>query len=988
MKLKNLKIETLLKVGFFTILALIVALGCLSWIQANKLEQQTIELYEHPFTVKNALGKLKSDVLEMQLTFNELHSTKNKENSSVIHQKLEVLKANAFKQFEVIYSRYRGKHSDVDNVYDHFVKWNTICDETLILFREGKTDEAKSQFESEGLGSKSVALFFSDIQIIEDYAQNYSNRLFQESSKVKEHLNIQLIYWVSAIFFAILMLFIGILRSIHKPLVELNSALTLFTNGDLDARSKLTSNNEFGILSNSFNKLADTVQNVRELNEKAIKLDQLMLSEEESHRFCHKLLSALLQDTWSQMGAVYFLNEDETIFEYFECIGMIGAACKSFSATKYEGEFGQALVTREMQHITKIPVDSIFTFATVTGIFKPREIITIPVLTGNKVVAVITLVNIKTFSKSSLKLLHLIQGTLNARMGGILANRKILAFSQKLEYQNLELESQKNELSAQTNELVEQNIELEMQKKQLDESNKLKTAFLSNMSHELRTPLNSVIALSGVLNRRLSGIIPDEEYSYLEVIERNGKNLLLLINDILDLSRIEAGKEDITISTFNVQHLIGDIVEMIDPQAKQKDIILRHLPNKDLPEIKCDYDKLRHILQNIVGNAVKFTEVGFVEITTTQVGKDYCILVTDTGIGIPKDSVTAIFEEFRQADGSNSRKYGGTGLGLAIAKKYAEILGGRIDVKSTYGEGSQFKLFLPMIFDSKLVDADYEMDVFLSNKSIIGKTIEEMNKSDKTILIVEDTDAVVIQMKDILESQGYNLMVANNGSDALELISKKIPDGMILDLMMPGVDGFDVLKQIREEKKTENIPVIILTAKYVTKKELSFLTSNNIHQLIQKGDINKDQLLKAVSSMVCVENEGKNQLKERSVRTLGKPVVLVVEDNSDNMLTIKALLAGKCEVIEAEDGKIGIEKTYKFHPDLILMDIALPGINGIEALNELRKDTELNNTPIIAVSASAMKGDREKLMSYGFDGYISKPIDDKEFFKMIEEWIG
>jgi len=988
MKLKNLKIETLLKVGFFTILVLILALGGLSWIQADKLEQQTIELYEHPFTVANSLGKLKSDVLDMQLKINELNSSKNKETISDIHQKLEVLKANAFKQFDVIYSRYKGKHTDVDKAYDHFVKWNTICDETLTLFREGKTEEARNSTESEGIGGQSVALLFKDIKILEDFAQNYSNHLFLESSRVKDQLNIQLIYWVTAILFAILMLFIGLFRSIHNPLVELNSALKLFTNGNLDARSKLSSNNEFGILSDSFNELADTVQEVRELNGKAIKLDQLMLSEEEAHRFCHKLLSALLKDTWSQMGAVYLLNEDETKFEYFECIGMIGAACKPFSAIKYEGEFGQALATRKMQHITNIPDDSRFTFATVTGAFMPREIITIPVLTGNEVMAVITLVKVKKYSENSLKLLNMIQGTLNARMGGILANRKILAFSQKLEYQNLELESQKNELSAQTNELVEQNIELEMQKKQLDESNKLKTSFLSNMSHELRTPLNSVIALSGVLNRRLSGKVPDEEYSYLEVIERNGKNLLLLINDILDLSRIEAGREEINISTFNVQHLIGEIVEMIDPQAKQKDITLRHLSNNDLPDIKCDYDKLRHILQNIIGNAVKFTEEGYVEITTYQLGKDFCIKVTDTGIGIQEESVTAIFEEFRQADGSNSRKYGGTGLGLTIAKKYAEILGGRIDVKSTYGEGSQFVLFLPIIFESNQLNEDSDQDVFLSSKYIIGKNIEEMNKSDKTILIVEDTDAVVIQMKDILESLGYNLMVANNGSDALELISQKIPDGMILDLMMPGVDGFDVLKQIREEKKTENIPVIILTAKYVTKNELSFLKSNNIHQLIQKGDINKEQLLKAVASMVYVENEDKNQLKERPVPVLGKPVVLVVEDNSDNMLTIKALLSGRCEVIEAEDGKMGIEKTYRYHPDLILMDIALPGINGIEVLNELRKDSELNHTPIIAVSASAMKGDQEKLMSYGFDGYISKPIDDKQFFKIIEEWIG
>jgi CheY-like chemotaxis protein len=211
---------------------------------------------------------------------------------------------------------------------------------------------------------------------------------------------------------------------------------------------------------------------------------------------------------------------------------------------------------------------------------------------------------------------------------------------------------------------------------------------------------------------------------------------------------------------------------------------------------------------------------------------------------------------------------------------------------------------------------------------------------------------------------------------------------VILDLMMPEVDGFEVLRCIREKTIYKNLPVIILTAKYVTKEELSFLKNNNIHQLIQKGDINKNQLLKAVASMVYNATDEKEQAKACPAPIVGTPIILVVEDNPDNMLTIKALLSEKYKVIEAEDGKTGIEKACQYHPNLILMDIALPGINGIEALKEIRKDDNLRHLPVIAVSASAMKGDRESLMSYGFDGYISKPIDDKQFSKIIDEWIG
>ena len=525
-----------------------------------------------------------------------------------------------------------------------------------------------------------------------------------------------------------------------------------------------------------------------------------------------------------------------------------------------------------------------------------------------------------------------------------------------------------------------------MQKKQLDESNRLKTVFLSNMSHELRTPLNSVIALSGVLNRRLAGKVAEEEYSYLDVIERNGKQLLMLINDILDLSRIEAGRENVEINRFNVRELINEVVELIDPQANQKSISLRNLSENDLTPVKSDYVKCRHILQNLVANAVKFTEEGGVEITAEEIGQSVRIMVSDTGIGIDREHITHIFDEFRQADGSNSRKYGGTGLGLAIAKKYAEMLGGSIDVESIRGKGSKFTLNLPLQYSSIQENIEnYVAQMKPEKSSFVG----EVNASGKTILLVEDTEAIIIQMKDMLVQQGYNIMVARNGNEALQQIEHQIPDAMILDLMMPEVDGFEVLKRIRSQEKTDHLPVIILTAKYVTKEELAFLKHNSIHQLIQKGDINKDQLLAAVARMLFPETVqvASPVVKPKRIPVSGTPLVLIVEDNPDNMITIKALLDGKCRVIQAEDGLTGVELAIKHQPHLILMDIALPGMNGIEALKEIRKEGTLELVPIIAVSASAMKGDREDFIALGFDDYVSKPIDNRAFQKMLTEYL-
>jgi signal transduction histidine kinase/response regulator RpfG family c-di-GMP phosphodiesterase len=621
-------------------------------------------------------------------------------------------------------------------------------------------------------------------------------------------------------------------------------------------------------------------------------------------------------------------------------------------------------------------------FHTVSGKIIPREIITIPIISGKEVIAIISLASVRTYSKESVLLINNVLDTLTARIEGVLAYQKMQNFTEQLEYQNIELEAQKTEMSAQSTELVEQNRELEMQKIQLSEANKLKTNFLSNMSHELRTPLNSVIALSGVLNRRLANKIPDDEYSYLEVIERNGKHLLLLINDILDISRIEAGREEIEITTFSSKNLITEVVNMIHAQAVLKNIeLMQHISDPEII-IQGDLDKCQHILLNLVSNAVKFTEKGKVEVSSKINGNHVEITVTDTGIGIASNHLDHIFDEFRQADSGTSRKFGGTGLGLAIAKKYANLLGGTITVQSTQGEGSSFTFSLPINYraENRIVEMIADLNEFKQQKLSIPNN---NNSIGKTILLVDDSEPAIIQLKDFMEESGYTILVAHDGNEAIEIISHIIPDAMILDLMMPGMDGFEVLQTIRNAEPTALIPVLILTAKHITKDDLKFLKRNNVHQLIQKGDINRVELLNSVAGLVSTEKteEIKQLLEIQKID--GKPVVLIVEDNPDNMLTAKAILENNFSILEAIDGVQGILMAKKHIPHLILMDIALPGLDGIEAFKEIRKSGTLANVPIIALTASAMTHDRETILAHGFNGYISKPIDEKVFNKTI-----
>ena len=432
--------------------------------------------------------------------------------------------------------------------------------------------------------------------------------------------------------------------------------------------------------------------------------------------------------------------------------------------------------------------------------------------------------------------------------------------------------------------------------------------------------------------------------------------------------------------------LIADVVNMIAPQANQKNIKLLH-PEKEVKlEVSNDPDKCRHILQNLIGNAIKFTEKGRVEINAALKDSSIEITIIDSGIGIAEKHLPHIFDEFRQADGSTSRRFGGTGLGLAIAQKYANLLGGVITVKSTMDVGSEFTLTLPLHYtaEKRIAVAEPGIAVNLSTKKITPMPQE--GNAAKTILLVEDSEPAVVQIKDFLESSGYNILVARNGYEALHLIGQTIPDAMILDLMMPEVDGFSVLQTIREAEATAHIPVLILTAKHITKEELQFLKRNNIHQLIQKGDVNGSELMMAVEAMVYPVTVGTNVVPQSDLPSIeGKPVILVVEDNEDNMTTVKALLAGNYIVVEAVNGKESIEMAQLHKPHLILMDIALPDMDGIEAFKNIRKNLQLQHTRVIALTASAMISDREAILSYGFDAYIAKPIDAKVFFRTINE---
>ena len=710
MNIKNLRVSLQLKLGFAVILLFVIVLGVVSYIHSYEIQKQTETMYEHPLQVRRAIGHLKADIFAIHRDMKDLFLAGDEREMALDLDQIEKWKDNAFDQIDILYSQYLGPRIDIDLLKQTFVIWNSMREETIRLLRAGKTEEAANRTKNYGVAGKQVDGLLAALQKIDEFAEDKGDALYASSRELNASLTRQLILLLALILSLSLIVIYIVLRNIRKPLAELVVAAKRFHKGDMDARSSYALHNEFGILSDSFNAMAEGIQVKTDLDGKVASLAGLMLSEYDVKKFFQATLNALAAHTGSQMAAIYMLSDDRKTFEHFESTGVDNNARQSFSAYSLEGEFGSAISSRKVQWIKNIPEDTRFVFHTVSGKFIPREIITIPILADNEVVAIISLASVSTYSNKSIQLIDRILVTLCSRVEGIMAYHKIKEILGELEHQNRELETQKTELSSQSAELIEQNTELEMQKNQLDEANRLKTNFLSNMSHELRTPLNSVIALSGVLNRRLANQIPEEEHSYLDVIERNGKHLLSLINDILDISRIESGREEVEITKFNASALVAELVGMINPQAKQKNIELLQTRSEPDLFIVSDAHKCRHILQNIISNAVKFTEKGKVEVTARESDNNIVITVTDTGIGISEKHIPHIFDEFRQADSSTSRRFGGTGLGLAIAKKYANLLGGTISVKSSFAKGSEFTLTLPLRYaaENRVVEEETE----------------------------------------------------------------------------------------------------------------------------------------------------------------------------------------------------------------------------------------------------------------------------------------
>jgi HAMP domain-containing protein/signal transduction histidine kinase/CheY-like chemotaxis protein len=831
---------------------------------------------------------------------------------------------------------------------------------------------------------------------------------------------------------------------------------TAVTKGDLTRSIAVEASGEMAALKDNINEMIrnlkeQTLKNAEQdwLKTNLARFSRMLQGERDLATVSNLIMSELAPLVNAQYGVFYVTKREEEDTK-LELVASYGAESHDRLKREFnlrEGLVGQAAADKRPILLQNVPGDFI-RIGSGLGHSAPANINILPALFEDDVKAVIELASFSEFNETHQSFLDqlmesvgIVLNTIAATMRteGLLKQSQLL--TQELQARQTELTTKQEELHNTNEELQEKAQLLENEKKQVEAKNleidmarraveekaeqlaltsKYKSEFLANMSHELRTPLNSLLILSKLLADNPQGNLNEKQTEFARTIHSAGSDLLSLINDILDLSKIESGTVSIELGDMRMRSLRQHMERTFRQLAADKGLEFDVEFDENLPaSIRTDEKRLQQVVLNLLSNAFKFTAHGGVTLAVRSAESGWStnhpvlrgvdraieIAVTDTGIGIPEDKQKLIFEAFQQADGTTSRKYGGTGLGLSISREIARLLGGELQVRSKPGEGSTFTLFVPLEAaavaapEGMATTARYE-NSGASVPTALPATLEVSDDRDNLggepfVLIVEDDVTFASILLDLAREAGLKGVISPAGSGTLAMARKLRPDAITLDLGLDDINGFVLLDLLKHDSETGEIPIHVISGA----DEVSSVTQMGAFGVTPKP-ADHDEL----AEVFCrIEAEAKTRRRRRartrSEDALAKPrklpelagtKILIVDDDIRNIYSLTSVLESyDVEVLHAERGRDGIlilEQTPGV--DVALIDIMMPEMDGYETMQKIREQPALAGLPLIAVTAKAMKGDRQKCLDAGASDYIAKPVDIELLLALLRVWIG
>ncbi|WP_443044494.1 response regulator [Streptomyces sp. DHE17-7] len=849
-----------------------------------------------------------------------------------------------------------------------------------------------------------------------------------------------------------------------RAIAEVTSAVA---EGDLTRSVNVEASGEVAELKDNINSMVESLrETTRATTERIVRPTwqrsrALMRGNRDLPVVAELIMDELVPLVSAQYGAFYLAEDGESGPE-LRLVGSYGYPEDSTRPTRIA--FGRTLVGQAARSRRTIVVDELppgyVTISSGLGEVVPTALVLVPIVVEGQVLGVIELASVAPFTQIHRDFLEQLMETIGVNVNTIVANARtdeLLAESQRLtaelqarsaelqvqqeelQRSNAELEDKASLLAAQNRDIEAKNLqieqarqELETRAQQLSLASKYKSEFLANMSHELRTPLNSLLILAQLLAQNPSRNLTPKQVEYAGIIHSAGSDLLQLINDILDLSKVEAGKMDVSPERVTLRQLIEYVEATFRPMTTQKGLEFTVTTAAGAPaDLLTDDSRLRQVLRNLLSNAVKFTERGGVELAVEPAPDDevpagvvrggavVAFRVKDTGIGIPEQHLESIFGAFQQADGTTSRKYGGTGLGLSITREIAQLLGGAVTVDSTPDRGSTFTLFLPVArpdFEELLghgaeaVPAESPADV-LDRPAAVPELTGGHRRRPRRLLVVEErprglltlvAESVVADLTHGRDDAGdrppLDVITAVGAQEAAGALAAEPCHCVVLELGMPDAEASRFLRALRGDSALASVPVLVHSghrADAALEEDLRSGAQGGALEFLSSLDELRERIALHLAAeepgdvLSLVRPEEPQRLAAHPEDSPAGRTVLVVDDDARNLFALSGILElHGFRVLHAENGRRGIE-TLMDHPevDLVLMDVMMPEMDGYTATEEIRRMPRYAELPIIAVTAKAMPGDREKSLASGASDYVTKPVDTQDLIACVRRWL-